>query len=422
MFESRNSSLTKCLWTFVFSLSILLKAGCAPADPQTMPVSPKVPSDEASGSVSINATNVPKQGRQPGVSDEELEDAHEELLDETAVVAALEERGAQLQQNKRGQVVFVKLPRGTQNETLEALAGLSEMSVLELFESNVTDDGLVLLQGQTKLKHIVLTGTPITGSGLQYLQGLPVLARLELAWTEITNDSIPKLQGLPKLEYLDLSATAISDASVESLSELTWLKTLNVEYTDLSLEGITRIRTALPNSRVISSFVPKSVVDEAEPLPETDPQVSTLEVGDMAPEIEGEDVEGEVFRLSEYRGEVVVLDFWGLWCPHCRAMFPTGRAMVKRFAEQPFAWLGVNSDRDREYLKTVIKREQINWRSFWDGGSPSGPIAAAWDVLGWPTIYVLDAQGTIRFKNLRGSELEVAVEQLLAEVVEQKED
>ena len=413
----------KCLWAFVFSLIILLKAGCGSADPQTLPLSPKAPSVEESGQVSSGEVNVLKQGRQPRVADEQLEDAHEEKpMDETVVVAALEERGAQLQQNKRGQVVFVKLPRGTENEVLESLAGLSEMAVLELFESNVTDDGLVLLQGQTKLKHIVLTGTPITGSGLQHLQGLPALARLELAWTEITNESILQLQGLAKLEHLDLSATAISDASVESLSGLKSLKTLNVEYTDLSLEGITRIRTALPNSRVISSFVPDSVVQETKPLPAIPRQVKSLEVGDMAPEIEGEDVEGEVFRLSEYRGQVVVLDFWGLWCPHCRAMFPTGRAMVERLAEQPFVWLGVNSDRDREHLKTAIKREQINWRSFWDGGSPSGPIAAAWDVLGWPTIYVLDAQGTIRFKNLRGSELEVAVEQLLAEVVEQKDD
>lgn len=413
----------KCLWVFVFSLIILHQAGCGSTDPQTMPLPPKAPFVEESGQVSSGEVNVPKQGRQPRVADEQLEDVRaEKPLDETVVVAALEERGAQLQQNKRGQVVFVKLPRGTENEVLESLAGLSEMAVLELFESNVTDDGLVLLQGQTKLQHIVLTGTSITGSGLQHLQGLPALARLELAWTEITNESILPLQGLAKLEHLDLSATAISDASVESLSGLKSLKTLNVEYTDLSLEGITRIRTALPNSRVISSFVPDSVVQETKPVPAITPQVKTFEVGDMAPEIEGEDVKGEAFRLSEYRGQVVVLDFWGLWCPHCRTMFPTGRAMVERLAEQPFVWLGVNSDRDREHLKTAMKREQINWRSFWDGGSPSGPIAAAWNVLGWPTIYVLDAQGMIRFKNLRGSELEVAVEQLLAELVEQKED
>ena len=62
-----------------------------------------------------------------------------------------------------------------------------------------------------------------------------------------------------------------------------------------------------------------------------------------------------------------------------------------------------------------MQKEQITWRSWWDGGTTEGPIATRWNVTGWPTIYVLDDRGVIRFRNVRGEELDKAVEALLKE-------
>ena len=61
-----------------------------------------------------------------------------------------------------------------------------------------------------------------------------------------------------------------------------------------------------------------------------------------------------------------------------------------------------------------------SWRSFWNGGSTRGPISTAWNVRGWPTIYVLDHKGVIRFKNVRGHDMDVAVDTLLAELSQEK--
>jgi hypothetical protein len=97
-------------------------------------------------------------------------------------------------------------------------------------------------------------------------------------------------------------------------------------------------------------------------------------------------------------------------------MYPHERSLVKRLEGQPFALLGINSDRDREALKKVMKKQGITWRSFWNGGSTSGPISSAWNVRGWPTIYVLDHKGVIRYKNVRGERMDEAVDKLLAEM------
>jgi hypothetical protein len=98
-------------------------------------------------------------------------------------------------------------------------------------------------------------------------------------------------------------------------------------------------------------------------------------------------------------------------------MYPHERSLVKRLEGKPFALLGINSDRDREQLKKeVLPKENITWRSFWNGGSTDGPISRAWNVHGWPTIYVLDAKGVIRYKNTREKALDEAVDTLLKEM------
>ena len=96
-------------------------------------------------------------------------------------------------------------------------------------------------------------------------------------------------------------------------------------------------------------------------------------------------------------------------------MYPHERSLVKQFAQRPFALVGVNSDEDLEELRAVVEKQDLSWPSFFDGGSTSGPIATAWGIRGWPTIFVLDAEGVIRAKDLRGEELEAKLEELLTE-------
>lgn len=96
-------------------------------------------------------------------------------------------------------------------------------------------------------------------------------------------------------------------------------------------------------------------------------------------------------------------------------MYPHERSLVKRLSDSPFALIGINSD-PAEDLIDAMERESITWRSFWDGGDTNGPIATEWNVRGWPTIYVLDAEGRIRFKSVRGEAMDDAVDELLREM------
>jgi thiol-disulfide isomerase/thioredoxin len=141
-------------------------------------------------------------------------------------------------------------------------------------------------------------------------------------------------------------------------------------------------------------------------------ELKHLAIGQPAAEIEGEDLNGQTMKLSEFRGRVVVLDFFADWCGYCREMYPLERELVQRLQGRPFALLGVNCDDSRADALQAVTRSKLNWRSWWDG---AGRIAGQWHVDGYPTIYVLDHKGTIRYKNVRGADLEAVVDKLVAE-------
>ena len=80
-------------------------------------------------------------------------------------------------------------------------------------------------------------------------------------------------------------------------------------------------------------------------------------------------------------------------------MFPHERSLVARLKDEPFALIGVNSDKDTADLQAKNEKEQITWRSFWNGAEGTGgPISKRWGISGWPTLYLIDAEGRIRHK------------------------
>ena len=100
-------------------------------------------------------------------------------------------------------------------------------------------------------------------------------------------------------------------------------------------------------------------------------------------------------------------------------MYPHERSLVKRMKNRPFSLIGVNSDRDLEKLQETLEKENVTWRSFWNGPEGTGgPISSLWNVRGWPTIYIIDHKGVIRDKNKRGNAMDEVVDRLVAEAAE----
>lgn len=147
-------------------------------------------------------------------------------------------------------------------------------------------------------------------------------------------------------------------------------------------------------------------------------ELNNLMVGKLAPEPPAGtvDLAGKPARLSDYRGKVVLLDFWLVNCPPCRKLIPHSRALVTKYAGKPFAFVAVNGDHDRGEAEAFLQTQSLPGVQWW--GGPSGGMARAWNMSPFPTMMVLDAKGVVRAKfrgEFKPEEVEAAVAKLVHE-------
>jgi len=139
-------------------------------------------------------------------------------------------------------------------------------------------------------------------------------------------------------------------------------------------------------------------------------------LGMPAPEIDGPDLDGLPMKLSDYRGKVVLLNFWATWCSPCMRLVPHEKMLTNRLEGKPFAIVGVNSDTEQQEAQSAVKELGITWRSFRDEISHERAISVDWKVIGYPTFYLIDQKGIIRKRWIGGptwDDVNEAIDRLL---------
>lgn len=142
-------------------------------------------------------------------------------------------------------------------------------------------------------------------------------------------------------------------------------------------------------------------------------QLTRLSIGSPAPEIALNDTAGKPFKLSALRGKYVLLDFWASWCRPCRMENPNVVKLYKKYHPKGLEILGVSLDKDKTAWTNAIKQDGLIWKHISDLGFWNSAAAKLYEVKGIPQTFLLDKEGKIIGKNLRGPELEQKMEELL---------
>jgi peroxiredoxin len=197
-----------------------------------------------------------------------------------------------------------------------------------------------------------------------------------------------------------------------------WASAARLPLWDFARQWQTRRLTPAQETRILTRLaaIGRAHAGGPEAVRGAQFMIKSLSVGRVAPEIAGEDLDGQPFRLSDYRGQIVTLIFSGNWCGICRSDYPFTRQLLEKFGDAPVVVLGIDSSTSLDAAKRGKHDNGLAHRSWWDGQGAKynqGPIATTWNVVGWPTVYVIDATGVIRFVDVRRDLLLDAVGQLV---------
>lgn len=130
-------------------------------------------------------------------------------------------------------------------------------------------------------------------------------------------------------------------------------------------------------------------------------------------EIYFKDLNGKEVKLKEMRGKVVLIDFWATWCGPCIGEIPHLKKVYQKYHKKGFEIIGISLDKNREQLDAFLKRNEILWPQHFDGQGWKNQFAQKYRISGIPATFLLDKDGNVQYKNLRGKQVENAVEELL---------
>ena len=138
-----------------------------------------------------------------------------------------------------------------------------------------------------------------------------------------------------------------------------------------------------------------------------------LPIGSEAPEIMQQTPEGGTLALSSLRGKYVLIDFWASWCRPCRIENPNVKRVYERFKSKGFEILGVSLDRDHGAWVDAIRADGLPWKHVSDLGFWNNAAAQQYGVGSIPYTVLVDREGRILEKGLRGEQLEARLAELL---------
>lgn len=142
-------------------------------------------------------------------------------------------------------------------------------------------------------------------------------------------------------------------------------------------------------------------------------QQSALAPGTPCPEIALPDPNGKEIRLSSFRGKVVLIDFWASWCKPCRAEMPNMVALYKKYKDKGLEIYGVSLDKDKQNWVDAIKQDGITWPQVSDLKFWNSEVVPLFNVEAIPYTVLVDKEGKIVAKGLRGLDLENKIKEIL---------
>lgn len=163
------------------------------------------------------------------------------------------------------------------------------------------------------------------------------------------------------------------------------------------------------------AFVFDGLQDQINSVVQRTANQEKIKEGAEAPDFSGTTIDEKPIKLSDYKGKVVLIDFWATWCGPCLMELPNIKKLYEANKDKGFEIIGVSADEDVADLKKLVEQENLQWPQIFDGGDDGGKIQEIYGVMKYPTTVLVDKEGKISVVDARGEDLDKAVEKLLGD-------
>ena len=248
-------------------------------------------------------------------------------------------------------------------------------------------------------------------SVMNNVQNSPDLMQLETEFSlASSNQDLPRITELQN-EYMriitkghDQVAAILNDQPV-SLAVINLLQQNTLldrdKYYELYVSTADKLKKEWPDYAASKEFV--AMVDK----------MKVTAIGQITPEIEMPNPDGQVIKLSSLRGKYVLVDFWAKWCGPCRRENPNVVKAYNKYKTKGFEVFGVSLDRNKEDWVQAIQEDGLTWTQVSDLKYFESKAASDFNITAIPFSILLDPQGKIIAKNLRGAALDKKLEEVL---------
>jgi len=185
-----------------------------------------------------------------------------------------------------------------------------------------------------------------------------------------------------------------------------------LDNTDKCVELVKQLKSDFPETKPAKDA--DQILESVKKQEESKKIQRALVKGAPFPDFDEKDVAGKHLSVGDYKGKIVLVDFWATWCPPCVRELPNVVETYEKHHEKGFEIIGISLDQDETKLKNFTKDRKMNWQQYFDGKGWGNKLAAKYGVQSIPATFLIDREGKIIDKDLRGEALEQAVAAALA--------
>jgi peroxiredoxin len=232
---------------------------------------------------------------------------------------------------------------------------------------------------------------------------------------KVGKDKVTEETMAPELKQFDALLAEHKGEKTDAVAQILLMKAMLyaqvLDNMEKATELVKQLKTDFPETEpgkkadgILESFTKQAAAKKIQ---------SSLIPGAKFPDFEVKDLEDKPLSIAGYKGKVVLIDFWATWCGPCVGELPNVLKTYEKHHPKGLEIIGISLDKERERLTKFIDDKKVPWRQYFDGLGWGNKLAAKYGVNSIPATYLLDGEGRIIAKDLRGDALEEAVAKAL---------